>query len=67
MKRNEEIRMELKESRLYLYELAMAAGISEPTVVRWLRTPLNDEHYGRLKHALDKLKEGVRNGYSNIK
>ena len=67
MKRNEEIRIELKENRLYLYELARAAGISEPTVVRWLRTPLNDEHYNRLKQALDRLKEGVRNGYSNVK
>ena len=59
MERNETIRNELKKCRLYLYELARAAGISEPTIIRWLREPLTDEQYSKLSNALEKLKAGV--------
>lgn len=61
MERNEKIRNELKSRRLYLYELAEAADISEPTIVRWMREPLTDEHYARLSAALESLKGGVVN------
>lgn len=67
MERNAEIRKILKDNRLYVYELAEAAGISEPTIVRWLRTPLNDERYNKLKQAAENLKEGVKNGYCTNK
>lgn len=56
MERNNEIRETLKKHRLYIYELAAAVGISEPTITRWLRTPLTDEHYNRLSEGLEKLK-----------
>ena len=65
MERNEQIRKELKSRRIYLYELAAAAGIAEPTLVRWLRTPLTDERYSRLSAGLAKLISavgGVHNG-----
>lgn len=60
MERNSEIRKILKDNHLYVYQLAEAAGISEPTIIRWFRTPLNDEHYNRLMQALEELKEGVK-------
>lgn len=56
MERNEEIRNELKKHRLYLYELAKVAEISEPTIIRWLRDPLTDERYTKLLKALESLK-----------
>lgn len=55
MERNEQIKKELKARRLYHYELAAAAGIAEPTLIRWLRTPLTDERYNRLSAGLEKL------------
>lgn len=61
MERNEKIRNELKSRRLYLYELAEAADISEPTIVRWMREPLTDDRYARLLAALESLKGGVVN------
>lgn len=61
MERNEEIRNELKKHRLYLYELAKAAEISEPTIIRWLRDPLTDERYTKLLKALESLKGGALN------
>lgn len=62
MERNEKIREELRQNRLYLYELAKAAEISEPTIIRWLREPLTDERYAKLSKALEDLKAGVLNG-----
>lgn len=61
MERNEEIRNELKKHRLYIYELAKAAEISEPTIIRWLRDPLTDERYTKLSKALKSLKGGALN------
>ncbi len=61
MERNEKIRNDLKHYHIYLYELAMMAGISEPTIVRWLREPLTDERYTKLTTALNTLKSGMAN------
>lgn len=61
MKRNEEIRNEVKRNRLYMYELASAAGVSQSALMCWMRTPLDDAHYKRLKDAIEKLKAGVCN------
>ena len=61
MKRNSEIKNEVKRNRFYMYELAAAAGVSEPTLGRWLRTPLDDKHYNILVSALNKLKGAAAN------
>lgn len=61
MERNKEIKDFLKNNHFYLYQLAMAAGISEPTIVRWFRTPLTDEHYDKLKATAESMKVGAQN------
>ncbi|HIU57788.1 MAG TPA: helix-turn-helix transcriptional regulator [Candidatus Ornithomonoglobus merdipullorum] len=62
MERNERIRKILKKRRIYLYELAATMGISESTLIRWMRVPLTDEHYNRLTAALQTMKAGETNG-----
>jgi len=40
---NELIREAMKDTGTYLYEVARLAGVSEPTMVRWLRDELPKE------------------------
>ena len=61
MERNTEIRETIKKHRFYMYEVAEAAGISEPTLVRWMRLPLTDDHYKILAAAIEKLKGAAAN------
>lgn len=58
MERNERIKKMLKKKRIYLYELAATMGISESTLIRWMRVPLTDEHFNRLMAALQTMKGG---------
>lgn len=62
MYRNEEIRNTIRQNHWFLYQLAGAVGISEPTIIRWLRTPLTDEHYNRLITGIEQLKGAASNG-----
>lgn len=55
--KNIEIRNIVRENRLFLWEVAEAAGISEVTLTRWLRTELNDERRERVMLAINTLLE----------
>lgn len=55
MKNNQELRDRLRVRNIPYWQLGEAAGISENTVVRWLRTPLTDERKKVLLSALDRL------------
>lgn len=41
--------------KLYQWEIALEIGVSEPTLVRWLRTPLPAEKEERILVAIEKL------------
>lgn len=43
MKANLEIRAMAKNAGVKLWQIAEHCGISEPTIVRWLRVPLSPE------------------------
>lgn len=49
-----EIRRQIRMSGLYQYQVAVEAGISEPTIIRWMRR-LDDEKTERIKAAIDRL------------
>ena len=55
MKSNTKIRSALEESRMRHWELANLLGISESTLVRWLRTELPEEEQKRI---ISIIKEG---------
>ena len=48
----EEFRKKAREAGVYLWMIADYAGISEPTLVRWLRGTLTPERERRLTDAL---------------
>lgn len=52
----EDVRGLLKRKRLYQWELAAALGISEFTLVRWLRNgPLSEERATAIQRAIEQL------------
>ena len=52
----EDVRATLKERRIFQWELARALGISEFTLVRWLRNgPLSEERAKAVQEAIERL------------
>jgi hypothetical protein len=54
-KYNQEFKDKVKKAGLSICEVGYHAGITEPTLFRWLRHPLNEEHEKLLQSTLDKL------------
>lgn len=55
MNRNLDVRNYAKQKGVYLYEVAEVLGISEPTIMRWLRTELTDERKAAIVEAIDRV------------
>lgn len=51
----QEVRELLRQKRIYQWELAAALGISEFTLVRWLRSPLNEERSTAIQRGIEQL------------
>ena len=59
----EDVRLMLKERRIFQWEVAAALGISEFTLVRWLRNgSLSEERTKAIQEAIEKLERP--RGYS---
>lgn len=57
MKRNEDIRATARQKKVYLYEIADALGVSEPTFIRWLRKELSEKQKADVRAAIDIVAE----------
>lgn len=57
MKRNEDIRAIARQKKVYLYEIADALGVSEPTFIRWLRKELSEKQKADVRAAIDIVAE----------
>jgi len=55
MKLNEKVRRAARTEGIPLYAVAGAMGISEPTIHRWLRTPLPPEREKQMLEAIKRL------------
>lgn len=55
---NNDIKKKIKAAGLHQYQVADLCGISETTLVRWLRYELNDE---KKKMILTAIEKGGRN------
>ena len=55
MNKNLDIRAAARGKGVYLYEVAEVMGISEPTLMRWLRTNLTDERKTMILDAIDTV------------
>lgn len=51
---NLEVRSIMKEKKIFQWQVAVEMGISDVTLVRWLRLPLSDEKKVMVMKAIDK-------------
>lgn len=59
MKANQTIREAAKRKSVKHWQIAEYLGISEPTIMRWLRVPLSPEREKAVMEAIEALaKEG---------
>ena len=59
MKANQTIREAAKRKGVKHWQIAAHLGISEPTIMRWLRVPLSPE---REKAVMEAIKELAKEG-----
>lgn len=57
MKVNEKIRRAARVAGVPLWRVAAEVGISEPTLIRWLRFPLPVEKEARIMEAIASLSQ----------
>ena len=56
---NRKIRVAARVAGVPFWKIARKVGISEPTLTRWLRVPLDAEREAQIMAAIDELaKEG---------
>ena len=55
MKCNENLRKLARAENVPLWKIALELSVSEPTVIRWLRTPLSPEREAAMLAAIRKL------------
>ena len=58
MKANSEIRNKAKNSNIKHWQIAAKLGVSEQTVMRWLRVPLPKEREDKILAAIEALEKG---------
>ncbi len=59
MKENQTVRKAAKSAGVPLWKIAAAIGVSEPTIIRWLRVPLSEEKEVRILSAIASLAREV--------
>lgn len=59
MTANNEIREKARSAGVKHWQIANAIGVSEQTLVRWLRTPLDECKRQRINAAIEHLTEGA--------
>lgn len=56
--KTEDIKAEIRKSRIYQYEIAAQLGLSEYTLCKWFHKELTQEQQDRILAAIEKLKAG---------
>lgn len=57
---NEDLRKEIRIANVRQWEVADAIGISEMTMVKWLRKELGNEKKALIRHGIAKAMENRR-------
>lgn len=57
---NKELREEITRRGLFMWQVAKRCGVSEPTLIRWMRDKLepDDERYKLIRSVLDETEGG---------
>lgn len=59
MRVNQNIRDAAKHNGVKLWQIASHLGISEPTITRWLRTPLPPEKEKKIMDVIEEIAKEV--------
>lgn len=59
MRENEKIRKAARSAGIPLWRIAATVGVSEPTLIRWLRFPLPEDKEVRIMEAISALEQEV--------
>lgn len=59
---NKELKQKIKESGFCQWQVALETGVTEMTLIRWLREPTRAERVELVTGAIDRLKEAAANG-----
>lgn len=59
VRENERIRRAARAAGIPLWKVADAIGVSEPTLIRWLRFPLPEDKEHRIMEAISALEQEV--------
>lgn len=54
---NKDLKEKVKKEGLYMWQIADKLGVSEPTLVRWMRYPLSKEKRNAFNDAIKHLKK----------
>lgn len=57
MKENQNVRRAARVAGVPLWRVAAAIGVSEPTLIRWLRVPLPEDKEQRVMAAIAALEQ----------
>lgn len=52
---NKKIKEEIRKAGLFQYQIANKMGVSEQTLIRWLRFDISDETAAAIRRAIDEL------------
>ena len=64
LRANSDVRSHAKEAGVFLYQIADAIGVSEPTIIRKLRYELSKEEKEKYFGIIDSIKEQQKAGAS---
>lgn len=59
MRANQDIRAKIKEAGLTMWGVSLELGVSESTLVRWLRVEVEGEKKERILEAIKQRKEKI--------
>lgn len=65
MKSNERLRHIAKENKVFLWEIGMQLGVTEMTVIRWLRAPLSSEKEQAILSAIQAISKRKGGDFCN--
>ena len=65
MKSNERVRHIAKGNKVFLWEIGMQLGVTEMTVVRWLRAPVSSEKEQAILSAIQIISKRKGGNFCN--
>lgn len=60
VKANQELRERMRRAGILQWQLALEIGISAPTLLIWLRVPLEGERKQRVYEALERMEREAK-------